>query len=188
MKFFKIFLITIIFSMHAFAVDVVYLKNGDVFRGEIIEQKMNEYLQIKTLDHNEKRITWDQIDKIIKEELKLSEKDKLILANTSNSSKTPLRNFGRGLFWATYAGTVAYTLGRKGTATAIIPVIGPVAGISPLYSSSEKTLSYVSMLFQSVGLIIWASNEDSDSVAKPTAYFVPSFDENRIAGTFSFNF
>jgi len=49
--------------------DVVYLKNGSVIRGIIIEQIPNESIKIKTADRNIFVFTLDEIEKIAKEEL-----------------------------------------------------------------------------------------------------------------------
>lgn len=65
--------------------DVVYLKNGSIVRGKIIEQKLNEYIKIKT----EKNIfvyESEEIDKITKETIfsKISDNS----SNQSDSIKT----------------------------------------------------------------------------------------------------
>ena len=47
--------------------DVVYLKDGGVIRGTIIEQRPGESILIRTRDGNQFRFTMDQIDRITKE-------------------------------------------------------------------------------------------------------------------------
>ncbi|MCX6158922.1 MAG: hypothetical protein NTY74_13165 [Ignavibacteriae bacterium] len=48
--------------------DIVYLKNGSVIRGTIIEQVLNETIKIKTRDENVFVYKYDEILKIAKEE------------------------------------------------------------------------------------------------------------------------
>ena len=48
-------------------VDVVLMKNGDVFRGRIIEQDFGKYIQIKFNDGNEKRLVWSKVKNVKKE-------------------------------------------------------------------------------------------------------------------------
>ena len=78
MKRIIIFLIAIVVSVAAFSQqmqDVVTMKNGSVFKGLIVEQKLGEYLRIKTIDGN--LITIDLANvasmKKIKQEVYLSE-------------------------------------------------------------------------------------------------------------------
>jgi hypothetical protein len=47
--------------------DVVYLKDGSVLRGTIVEQVPNESILIRTRDGNQFRIIWDRIDRMTKE-------------------------------------------------------------------------------------------------------------------------
>ena len=47
--------------------DVVYLKDGGIIRGTIIEQRPGESILIRTKDGNQFRFTMDQIDRIAKE-------------------------------------------------------------------------------------------------------------------------
>lgn len=47
--------------------EVVYLKNGSIIRGTIIEQKPNESLKIQTVDGNVFVFKMDEVDKITKE-------------------------------------------------------------------------------------------------------------------------
>lgn len=44
----------------------VILKNGDVFKGVIIEEKEGEYIQIQFKDENQKRIKMSEIEEIKK--------------------------------------------------------------------------------------------------------------------------
>ncbi|MEA3317760.1 MAG: hypothetical protein U9R54_07365 [Bacteroidota bacterium] len=60
--------------------DVVYLKNGSVIKGEIVEIKADEYVKIKSLCDNIWVFKNSEIDKILKEERKA----------ISDSIKTPI--------------------------------------------------------------------------------------------------
>lgn len=61
--------------------DVVYLKDGSIIKGVIIENKTDEYLKIKS-GSNILVYTYDKIDKIIKEEI----------GTTTNYSNSTIRN------------------------------------------------------------------------------------------------
>jgi hypothetical protein len=66
----KIFFVAVfgLMSLNAFATDVIHMKNGDVFRGEIVKQEFNKSVQILFKDGNEKNIRWKEIKTITKEE------------------------------------------------------------------------------------------------------------------------
>jgi hypothetical protein len=63
-------LVFILFSMahseEAFE-DVVYLKNGGVIRGMIIEQKIGKFIKIKTYDNRVLVFDFNEVDNIVKE-------------------------------------------------------------------------------------------------------------------------
>jgi hypothetical protein len=61
--------------------DVVYLKNGSIIRGVIIEQVPNQSLKIKTLDKSVFVFKFDEIEKMTKEESESNQ--------TVTKSKTP---------------------------------------------------------------------------------------------------
>ncbi|MBT3209859.1 MAG: hypothetical protein HN704_13755 [Bacteroidetes bacterium] len=66
--------------------DVLYLKNGGVIRGQIIEHKINEHVKIKCSDRNIWVFEQSEIDRIAKEEIpklqKYKVKDKGYVNNT----------------------------------------------------------------------------------------------------------
>jgi len=64
MRFITILVLLLMLPISAFADDVVHMKNGDVYRGKIVELKMNEYVQIRLHDGNEKRLLSADIDKM----------------------------------------------------------------------------------------------------------------------------
>lgn len=49
--------------------EVVYLKDGSVIRGQIIEQKIGEYIKITMRNGTEIEISYSDIDRIVKEEM-----------------------------------------------------------------------------------------------------------------------
>ncbi len=61
--------------------DVIYLNNGSVIRGVILEQVINEYIKIQIIGGNILVFQMDEIEKIIKEEA--WEKKKLIIYKNS---------------------------------------------------------------------------------------------------------
>jgi hypothetical protein len=74
MKKFIVYILALLFSICAYTQtiqyeDVIYLKNGSVVRGMIIEQIPNKTLKIKTADRNIFVFEFDKIEKITKEEI-----------------------------------------------------------------------------------------------------------------------
>ena len=65
----KVFLAFLIIgtAITALATDVVRMKNGDVYRGEIVQREMNDFIQLRLKDGNEKRLTWNDIEGVTKE-------------------------------------------------------------------------------------------------------------------------
>ena len=63
----KSFSILILIAANAFAVDVVKMQNGDVYRGEIIKLEFKKKIQILFKDGNEKSLPWSEIAAIEKE-------------------------------------------------------------------------------------------------------------------------
>ncbi|MDT8393237.1 MAG: hypothetical protein RQ761_05310 [Bacteroidales bacterium] len=57
------------YSQHSQYEDVVYLKNGSVVRGMIVEQIPNQTLKIKTVNRNIFVYSFDEIEKITREEV-----------------------------------------------------------------------------------------------------------------------
>ena len=67
--------------------DVVYLKNGSVIRGIIIEQVPNQSLRIKTVDGNVFAYDVSEVEKITKEELAIGSAAKRVYGNGGKSLK-----------------------------------------------------------------------------------------------------
>lgn len=55
--------------------DVVYLKNGGIMRGQIIEQVPNKSLKIETVGRNVFVYSFDEIERIVKEEVGAKKKE-----------------------------------------------------------------------------------------------------------------
>ncbi|HOT15038.1 MAG TPA: hypothetical protein PK252_09785 [Bacteroidales bacterium] len=66
-------------------IDVVYLKNGSVIRGVIMEQVPNQSIKIQTADKSIFVYNMDEVDKILKEEAKTN----------SSSKSSPISSQGR---------------------------------------------------------------------------------------------
>ncbi|WP_443938245.1 hypothetical protein [Pedobacter sp. MW01-1-1] len=67
--------------------DVVYLKNGSILRGIIIEQIPNKSLKIETADKNVFVYQFDEIDKITKEQAKNQSKNSTYSTNFKKGYK-----------------------------------------------------------------------------------------------------
>ena len=153
------------------AADVVRMKNGDVFRGEILEQEMGKYIQIKFSDGNEKRIEWQGVDKISKETVKTDSKSDS--RQTEIATGASLKEVGKYIFLGSWAFTVGYCLTscKSGNTSPYVPVVGPIAGIKDTYTSSEKTLSTISSVVQLIGAVMWFSGYQKEAEARKAAVF-----------------
>ncbi len=65
---------TVVFAQQEYK-DVVYLKNGSIIRGLIVEQKLNEFLKIKIVDGSVFVYKMEEVDKIAKEKINDSQAD-----------------------------------------------------------------------------------------------------------------
>lgn len=73
-------LLAITFTSFAQITDVVYLKNGSVIKGEILELKAGEYIKIKSIGDNIWVIDMDDVEKFNRlSDPKAREKDSIIL-------------------------------------------------------------------------------------------------------------
>ncbi len=84
--------------------EVVYLKNGSIIRGVIIEQVPNESLKIQTTDGNVFAYRMDEVEKITKEEVRSSSNRS---QRNSRYKEYGLNRGYRGFF------DIGYTLGFK---------------------------------------------------------------------------
>jgi hypothetical protein len=80
--------------------DVVYLKNGSIIRGMIMEQIPNQTLKIQTADRNLFVFTFDQIEKITKDAIPTEKPEK--------SSENP-NEYPRGRFTFILEGNIGLT-------------------------------------------------------------------------------
>jgi sRNA-binding regulator protein Hfq len=75
--------------------DVVYLKNGSVIRGVIIEQIPNQSIKLETSNGNIFVYKYEEIEKITKEQSSAEPKQKKNSNSASNSSPSSFTNQGR---------------------------------------------------------------------------------------------
>ena len=143
MKHYGLLILGIVFCNFVFGIDVVNLTNGDVLRGEVIEQNNQEgYIQMRFEDGNERRIKSSLIKEIKKENL-----------SKSFRQTRP----GKGLITAgglILAGSYGATRGYAafdGGSKSFIPVIGPFL---ELERTTEPALCIVSGVLQSAGLVM----------------------------------
>lgn len=88
-----LFLITfILFSLLSFGqnnnIDVVYLKNGSVIRGIIIEQVPNKTIKLETADKNIFVFQMDEVEKITKETVQVQNNNSYGFGRNNNSGKS----------------------------------------------------------------------------------------------------
>ena len=87
--------ITILFAQNNFQ-DVVYLKNGSMIRGMIIEEVPNESLKIETADGSLFVFSISEIEKITKERVEASQQDPTVL-HPMQQEQTPTRKYQFGV-------------------------------------------------------------------------------------------
>lgn len=144
MKHYGLLILGIVFCNFVFGIDVVNLTNGDVLRGEVIEQNNQEgYIQMRFEDGNERRIKSSSIKEIKKENL-----------SKSFRQTRP----GKGLITAgglilagSYGATIGYAAFEVNAGKSFIPVIGPFL---QLESTTQPALCIVSGVLQSAGLVM----------------------------------
>lgn len=104
-RFFILALVALIgFAMPAAAQqyqEVVYLKNGSVIKGTVIEQIPGQSVKVQTQDGSVFVYTMDEVDKIVKEDLQ-QKKDKFIVTTTPKAPRQPKirieQNFPKNIF------------------------------------------------------------------------------------------
>ncbi len=88
------FISTLVFAQNNYQ-DVVYLKNGSVIRGIMIEQIPNETIKIETADRSIFVYKMDEIEKITKEEKKVEKSEEKTVAKVN--VQEPTNTEGSGL-------------------------------------------------------------------------------------------
>jgi hypothetical protein len=88
-----------IFSQNIGYEDVIYLKNGGIIRGIIMEQRPMQAVKIETIGRNVFVFTLDEIEKIVKE-LPVADKNKI------NKSKSSLQQGYRGILETGFAASI----------------------------------------------------------------------------------
>jgi hypothetical protein len=127
--------------------EVIYLKNGSIVKGKILEMRINEYVKFKTFDDNLWVFKYDDIEKFEMEKINefhykpdslkqnyLQSDIGFMIGTVANEMKAPLSfltsyNFQltNSLFWETGTGLEFYQM-------TYIPVITGLR-IAPLYSN-----------------------------------------------------
>ena len=131
MKKFNLICIVLLSFIFAEDIDILNLKNGDLIKGKIIENKFNEYIKIELQGGSILTYTYDQIESIEREEVNTSAFDsntsnnqtQYNVSNNSNSTNTIMKgtkNIG---------GSVKYLKSsRDGDAYGSTLRINPIAG------------------------------------------------------------
>lgn len=136
----------------AFSGDVIRLKNGDVYRGDILTQEFGKSVQIKFKDGNEKNIPWTDIAGIDKEEAKPEQVLRVMEAPSDGSGNI---TGGWVIFGASYgASVVGCAIMCKNTSNLYIPAFGPFMQLGENISGSMKIVAIVSGVAQLTGLTL----------------------------------
>ena len=142
MKHYGLLILGMVFCNFVFGIDVVNLTNGDVLRGEVIEQNNQEgYIQMRFEDGNERRIKSSLIKGIKKENLSKSFRQ-------TRPGKV-LITAGGLILAGSYGATIGLASGDAGKP--FIPVIGPFL---MLERTNAPALCIVSGVLQSAGLVM----------------------------------
>lgn len=133
------------------AMDVITLKNGDVYRGEIIHQEIDKYIQIKLNDGNEKRLKWNEVKSTAKEE-SVQQQAKQNSNKAVSPKGTSKIKIGLIVSGATYVAT-AVVGAATGASYTVIPVVGPLIQVSKNTTRAWDTANYASTVIQTAGLV-----------------------------------
>jgi hypothetical protein len=86
MKLFNMIYILLFSFIVAGDIDVLNLKNGDLIKGKIIENKINEYIKIELQGGSILTYTYDQIESIEREEVYQTPVQKSLIKTTSTGN------------------------------------------------------------------------------------------------------
>jgi len=125
--------------------DVVYLRNGSIIRGIIIEQIIGKSLKIQTAENNVFVYSLDEVEKITKEQI--SEKDNYKSSNESLAFKKP-------------------SGGKKSPAIAFVLSFIVLPGSGQIYNGEPgKGISQFLLVATGYGLAIAGTNNENYGVA-----------------------
>ena len=86
MKKFNLICIVLLSFIFAEDIDILNLKNGDLIKGKIIENKINEYIKIELQGGSVLTYTYDQIESIEREEVNQAPVQKSSIQTTSTGN------------------------------------------------------------------------------------------------------
>jgi len=142
----------------AIATDVVNMKNGDVYRGEIIEQELNSFIQLRMRDGNEKRLDWNNVKSVKKEESSPAPSPEQHTTSSKDtiSDGSSLITGGWVMFGGTYLITaiVCAATCTKSANYSYIPLVGPFIQSAHVNSSAFVALNILSGVAQFTGLTL----------------------------------
>ncbi len=145
-------------------IDVLYLKNGSVIRGTIVEIKPSETVKIRTNDGSLFVYKMDEVVKI--EKSKATTSSPQFLRNKNSNPYTIHKNIARVGLLTTYGLTIAGALamGDESFTTTIIPIAGPWITMNRIendldleYKSGGQTLLTVAGVAQAAFLSYYLS-------------------------------
>ena len=129
------------------------MKNGDIYKGKVLAKELNRFIQVEFSDGNQKRLLWDEIENIKKEDGEFVPA-KTYLKPISDGSG--LITTGWTIFSVTYAATVVACLAEcKINNYSYIPLIGPFIQAANLSKyNSWVGPNIASSVIQFTGLIL----------------------------------
>ncbi len=174
-------LVAVLVGGNAFSADMLQMKNGDVIRGEILEQRIDQYVQIQTKDGNERRVKWSDIGAIKKEQ------------DSGSSASRGLLIAGGVTLGVSYLATVVVTATQPNPyASTFVPVIGPfITALQPNQASIWPVLEVISGSLQLAGaglLVAGLVTSVSDHTPAKTVSIAPIMAPNTAGATLAFRF
>lgn len=172
------FALTILTPVLSKAADVVEMKNGDIYRGEIIQQEFGSYIQVRFSDGNEKRLTWEAVKGVKREENELKKFGQLKQVGRPGDSMVTA---GLVTFGATYAVTALTCLATcEGSHYPFFPVVGPFLQISKtdstfgLLNALSGTVQTLSIAYAIMGSVTNSNHDQQTGAIR--MFFTPAPD------------
>lgn len=170
-------------STNLMALDVVTMRNGDVYRGDIIRQENNQFIQVRFSDGNEKRLDFKDVAEITREEPPPPP-----VHETESLSRDTFITIGWITLGVSYGLTAAVTA-LAGGSYSFIPVVGPVLEMA--YTNTNYRSPLIASGVVQVGaaaLLVIAYLQKDDHPKESALSFVPVGPHDSMGLSFAMRF
>lgn len=176
-------IIILLMSTNLMALDIITMRNGDIYRGDIIRQENNQFIQVRFSDGNEKRLDFKDVAEITRDELPPAP-----VHETETISRETFITIG----WITLGVSYGLTAGVSavaGGSYSFIPIAGPFLQmaytnthyLSPLLASGVVQLG-------SAVLLAIAYLQKEEHPKESALNFVPVGPHNSMGLSFAMSF